>query len=248
MLEKLVELNKRIRCVRAQLKRETVEGDFAHLDARLETRLLMVYIFSGHDLHAAADFLLHRNVLVEAGLEARLHVMERVYLQTPTHQIVNLMNDSRLAVRNFYDMKVACRFVLQLKLFHWLEKQNCEHGVAPSRIQLIRFALSALPDEAPATVVQAVAKPLQGSSRRQRRWLQTFRQSWGARLGRLHVATTMSQAEMQEKAGREDICIQIDVSKLFSKRFQISFLGPDLGPYLGSKFGTPFWGTNSDRK
>ena len=219
----IAELNKRIRCVRAQLKRKTVEGDAAHLNARLETRLLMVYIFSGHDLQAAADFLLHRHVLVEAGLETRLALVERVYLKTPTHEIVNLMNDSCLAVRNLNDMKVACRFVLQLKLFHWLEKQICEHGVAPSRIQLISFALSVLPDEAPATVVQAVAKPLQGSSRRQRKWLQTFRQSWGARLGKLRVATTMSQAEMQEKAGREDICIQNDVSKLFSSRFPISF-------------------------
>lgn len=73
--------------------------------------------------------LLHQHVLVEAGLEARLHVVERGYLQTPTHEIVSLMNDSCLAVRSFYDMKVACRFVLQLRLFHWLERQNCEHGV-----------------------------------------------------------------------------------------------------------------------
>ena len=62
-------------------------------------------------------------------LEARLHVVERGYLQTPTHEIVSLMNDSCLAVRSFYDMKVACRFVLQLRLFHWLERRNCEHGV-----------------------------------------------------------------------------------------------------------------------
>ena len=96
----IAELNKRIRCVRAQLKRKTVEGDAAHLNARLETRLLMVYIFSGHDLQAAADFLLHRHVLVEAGLETRLALVERVYLKTPTHEIVNLMNDSCLAVRN----------------------------------------------------------------------------------------------------------------------------------------------------
>lgn len=73
--------------------------------------------------------LLHQHVLVEAGLEARLHVVERGYLQTPTHEIVSLMIDSCLAVRSFYDMKVACRFVLQLSLFHWLERQNCEHGV-----------------------------------------------------------------------------------------------------------------------
>lgn len=49
----LVALSNRIRCVRAQLKRKAAEGDLAQLDARLEVRLLMVYIFSGHDFHAA---------------------------------------------------------------------------------------------------------------------------------------------------------------------------------------------------
>lgn len=105
---------------------------------RLEVRLLMVYIFSGMTFMQ----LLHRHVLVEAGLEARLHVVERGYLQTPTHEIVSLMNDSCLAARSFYDMKVACRFVLQLRLFHWLERQNCEHGVGVFSPLFLFFFLS----------------------------------------------------------------------------------------------------------
>jgi hypothetical protein len=67
-------------------------------------------------------------------------------------------------------------------------------------LQLVRHALSTLPQEPPLSVVDAVAKPLRGSARRQRKWLQNFRRKWGARLGKLRVATTMSQAELQEKA------------------------------------------------
>ena len=110
------------------------------------------------------------------------------------------MNDSCLADSRHAELKAACRFIIEHRLFQWLKRQNCEQGVAPSRLQLVRHALSTLPQEPPLSVVDAVAKPLRGSARRQRKWLQNFRRKWGARLGKLRVATTMSQAELQEKA------------------------------------------------
>ena len=198
--DEVADLSRRIRNIRARLKRGQKKQSLDELGGKLETCVLMVYIFSGHDLSVAAEYLSQKRQFAGTQLEDRLQAVERVYLQTPTCQIVQLMNDTCLEESRHADMRAACRFRVQFELFEWLRKQNCEHGVAPSRLQLVCHALSTLPSAAPLAIVDAVAKPLRGSARRQRKWLQHFRRKWGARLGKLHLATAMSQVEMQEKA------------------------------------------------
>ena len=63
----------------------------------------------------------------------------------------------------------ACTFIVHRQLCTWLSKQNCEHGVAPSRMQVIRRALSAVPSDCPLEVQACVAAPLRGSARQQRK-------------------------------------------------------------------------------
>ena len=196
----VADLSRRMRNVRAQLKRSQKEESLGELRGKFANCVLMVYIFSGHDLNVAAEYLAQKQLFPGSQIEERLRAVERVYLKTPTCQIVKLMNDSCLADSRHAELKAACRFIIEHRLFQWLKRQNCEQGVAPSRLQLVRHALSTLPQEPPLSVVDAVAKPLRGSARRQRKWLQNFRRKWGARLGKLRVATTMSQAELQEKA------------------------------------------------
>ena len=178
-------------CTRAA-EAKPQEESLGELRGKFANYVLMVYIFGGHDLNVAAEYFAQKQLFAGSQIEERLRAVERVYLKTPTCQIVKLMNDSCLADSRHAELKAACRFIIEHRLFQWLKRQNCEQGVAPSRLQLVRHALSTLPQEPPLSVVDAVAKPLRGSARRQRKWLQNFRRKWGARLGKLRVATTMS--------------------------------------------------------
>ena len=189
----LAEINRRIRNVGARLKRMRKEAAGDPLDSNLATLILMVFVFSGHDFNTAAGYVLARNVVVEADAEDAERVVESVYCRMPTQQITSLMNDSCLSEHCQSFMKEACRFIVQYRLFGWLKEQNCQRGVAPSRAQLIRYALSVLPEEAPPSIQQHVAQPLRGSARMQRKWLQSFRQKWDAKLGKLRVASTVPQ-------------------------------------------------------
>ena len=99
-------------------------------------------------------------------------------------------------------MTAACTFILQRRLYTWLCQQNCKHGVAPSRLQMVRRALALVPLECPLEVQASVATSLRSSARQQRKWLRRFRQVWGARLGVLKNISSLSPQDMQEKAGQ----------------------------------------------
>ena len=108
-----------------------------------------------------------------------------------------------LEQHSFQVLVCTCRYVVELRLWQWLCKQNCEKGVAPSRLQLIRIALSAIPTEAPLQVQQRLRQPLSSSARSQRRWLHRFRRAWGARLGKLQVLHSVPQHMVEEKGESE---------------------------------------------
>ena len=58
------------------------------------------------------------------------------------------------------DQVLAGRYVVEDKLFHWVFAQNTEHGVAPSRSQLVEQALMCVPRQAACpTVRQATLVP-----------------------------------------------------------------------------------------
>ena len=200
----MAEVSRRIRCVQQQLRRRRVQedGQQGFVSPKMASSAIMVYIFSGHDLDMAAQFLLFKLRLAEDCMEDMRCTLERVYTQEPTPQIVDLMNDRCLLTRSMRVMTAACTFILQRRLYTWLCQQNCKHGVAPSRPQMIRRALALVPLDCPLEVQACVAAPLRSSARRQRKWLRRFRQVWGARLGMLKYISSLSVQDMQEKAGQ----------------------------------------------
>ena len=131
----LAEVSRRIRCVQQQLRRRRVQEDAQQgfVSPKMASSAIMVYMFSGHDLDMAAQFLLVKLRLAEDCMEDMRCTLERVYTQEPTPQIVDLMNDRCLLTRSMRVMTAACTFILQRRLYTWLCQQNCKHGVAPQQ-------------------------------------------------------------------------------------------------------------------
>ena len=163
------------------------------LSSKTASAAIMVYVFNGHNLDVAAAFLLFKFHLADDCMEDMRCMVESAYLQEPNSRVVELMNDQCVATRSMRVMTTACTFILHRQLYVWLCKQNCEHGVAPSRTQMIRRALSVVPSDCPVEVQACVEA---------RKWLRRFRRVWGARVGSLQPIATLSVQEMQEKAGQ----------------------------------------------
>ena len=200
----LASLSRRIRGVQRKLRRRRAGDDVGQgvLSSKTASAAIMVYVFSGHNLDVAAEFLIFKFHLTDDCMEDMRCMVENAYLQEPNSRVVELMNDQCVATRSMRVMSTACTFILHRQLYVWLCKQNCERGVAPSRTQMIRHALSVVPSDCPLEVQACVEAPLRGSARRQRKWLRRFRRVWGARVGSLQPISTLSVQEMQEKAGQ----------------------------------------------
>lgn len=200
----LSEVSRRIRCLQRQVRRRRAAADAAQkgeVNPKMAGLAIMVYVFSGHNLDMAAEFLAFKLRLGDDSMEDMRCKFEQVCMQEPVARVVELMNDQCVASRSMQVMTAACTFIVQRQLHAWLREQNCNRGVAPSRAQMIRHALSVVPSDCPLEVQACVGKPLRGSARRQRKWLRRFRQLWGARVGTLQAVSTLSLTEMQEKAG-----------------------------------------------
>ena len=221
------DLTRRIRLLQRRLRRrECSEDDIknGNLAAKTVAVLLAVYVFSGHNLDVAAEFLAFKARPQECCWDALQTTVERTFIRESTGRIVELMNETCLLTWKIRTLSAACLFILQYRLFMWVGLQNSVHGVAPSRAQMIRYALSAIPTDCPLHVQMLVQKPLRGSARRQRKWLQNFRRLWGARLGVLGSLPTMPVMTMQEKAGLKKI------------GFMLPKLGFNATPFFGSRF------------
>lgn len=200
----LVEVSRRIRRLQRQLRRRRAAGvaQKGEVTPKMAGLAIMVYVFSGHNLDMAAEFLAFKLHLGDDSMEDMRCKFEQLYMQEPVPQVVELMNDQCVASRSMRVMAAACTFIVHRQLYAWLREQNCNRGVAPSRAQMIRHALSLVPSDCPLEVQACVVKPLRGSARRQRKWLRRFRQLWGARVGTLQAISTLSVTEMQEKVGQ----------------------------------------------
>ena len=175
-------------------------------------RDLLVFIFSGHDAQVAADFAQgwgRRGCGAAAhAQQAREHLVAEVewaYIRAPLAFIVQLETNP-LEACPMNDVLCASRYVVQHELFQWVERQNVEQGVAPSRRQLVEHALSSVPHTVPEEVRRLVSAVLTGSPRSQRRWLAKFRQRWGARLGKLKLQPCVSIDAMQRWAWAKSRC------------------------------------------
>ena len=163
---------------------------------------LLVYAIANWDCNAAIDFLRGRGqkkwrskllgsaeeaASIVAGVRAAWAERSAAHGHDPT-----LWPD--VSGKNY---RVACRFVLEWKLYGWISVQNCIHGVAPSRSLLVEqvgvlsAGLSAIGCGLATT-----------SARMQRKWLARFRRRWQARIGVLKVQEDVPLELRRSKAGR----------------------------------------------
>ena len=76
----VADLSRRMRNVRAQLKRSQKEESLGELRGKFANYVLMVYIFGGHDLNVAAEYFAQKQLFAGSQIEERLRAVERVYL------------------------------------------------------------------------------------------------------------------------------------------------------------------------
>ena len=135
----LAEVSRRIRCLQRKLRRRRVKEDAQQgfLSPKMASSALMVYVFSGHDLDMAAQFLAFKLRLADDRMEDMRCMFEQVYTQEPTPQIVDLMNDRCLMTRSLRVMTAACTFILQRRLYNvalstklqaWSGSQQASNG------------------------------------------------------------------------------------------------------------------------
>ena len=175
-------------------------------------RSLAVYVLAGHSSSVAVDFMSGRgwrhcqsgksfDPPGQSRVPTLTEEVERAFLQAPISGLVALAQDP-LKHFEFEDLLCAHKYVMEHRLFSWIKVQNQEKGVAPSREQICSQALDFIPAEAPDEVRFHVSALLQGSPRKQRKWLARFRKRWGAKLGVLRPRDDVPLALRKLKAAQ----------------------------------------------
>ncbi|CAK9050630.1 DDE-1 domain-containing protein, partial [Durusdinium trenchii] len=94
---------------------------------------------------------------------------------------------------------VALRFIVELQLLSWVQFQNYECGVAPSRKMLLDHAQSCAPKDLPPSLTARLLRPFK-TARSQRKALAAFRMKHRCKLGKLRSEAPIPLAEKQDKA------------------------------------------------
>ena len=128
---------------------------------------MLVYIFSGHCSNTAADFASGRGwrpgASAAAATEEQLAAVEWAYIRMPTSVLVDLELEPFKMVGQ-RDVYCAAKYVLEHRLMAYVEVQNTEHGVAPSRAQMVDVALTSIPATAPLCVKERLGVLVRGRS------------------------------------------------------------------------------------
>ena len=197
------------RCKRAQASRAAAEellgpDGRARRCASDSLMCMLVYIFSGHCSQTAADFVRGRGwrpgLSDLAEQEEIVADVEWAYIGMPTVTLVDL-ELAPLTLVSKKDVLCAAQYVLERRLAAYVEVQNIQHGVAPSREQLVECATSSIPSAAPADVQHRLLSLVQGNPRKERKYLAKFRLRWNAKYACLRVQDNVDIAERREKAG-----------------------------------------------
>ena len=208
-------LSRKIRNVSRQCKRRAPQAGLRDLSGELEqlgTRRcatdslmsMLIYILAGHSSCAAADFVCgrgwRRSLPPPKQQDDLAAEVEWTYIGMPTSVLVDLeMDPLELVCKK--DLLVAARYVVEHRLAAWVEVQNVEHGVAPSRAQMVQYAVASVPSAAPLEVQNHVRSLLQGTARKERKYLANFRSRRNAKYGSLRVEDAVDVAERRQKVG-----------------------------------------------
>ena len=158
--------------------------------------------------------------------------IEWAYIRAPLEDIVMLETKPQ-ELCSWQDLVAGTRFIVEHMLFAWLQRQNVEQGLAPSRSQLVEQALANIPTLTPEDVKSYLNTVLASSDRSQRRWLAKFRRRWGGSSRHFealqHFAFEGEAEQGSERRPRTPKCRFVSISKGL-------FLGPPGGPKFRSVF------------
>ena len=201
--EQLAALCRKVRNLQRRKRRLDAAGGAAEVAAPAQAPAVrlaqLVYVLADYSQATAAHFL--------RGWGRR---RQQNGVAPADRQLADLLEDVVWATRSqtgeavssfsVKDQVLAGRYVVEDKLFHWVFSQNTEHGVAPSRSQLVEQALMCVPARMCAEAQGKLRALLSGKPRAQRKWLARFRARWGARLGALRAQNVLPMEQMQMKA------------------------------------------------
>jgi hypothetical protein len=153
-------VRRRVRSLRQRERREEAKqrkvAASAYLgEIKTPDVALMVFVLAGHDAAVAADFFRgrgrgsdpsFRNDALDLGdLSADI---EWAYTHTEVDRLVDLL-ETPVASKKASRVEKASRYVVKHKLFQYTVHQNCEVGVAPSRVQYVEQAMALVPKDTP---------------------------------------------------------------------------------------------------
>lgn len=234
---------RRKRAIAATPSRQDPEAS-SQFSATQSRQGLMVYVLAGHSAPVAVDFMLGRGrpqsrrrckAAVSTDVEKLRGDVEQAFLDAPNSALSMLVADP-LNHFEFDDLLSVNKYLMEHRLYSWIYVQNYEHGVAPSRAQIMAQALLCIPAQAPEQVRALLSEFLTGAPRKQRRWLARFRARWGARVGVLRSQEEVPIAVRKQKAGKKRAGVEICFFKSMVRAcFQIRFLGPQFGIQFNHK-------------
>lgn len=198
-LQDLADVNRRLKSVRSRLKRRCADAlPEEEVPAPFARQALLIFIWSLNSFAIAAFYLKAR----------AFPNLEDVQVEDMVTNLVSSCPRDVLARWSIQpphrDVYKACVFIIGYRLWKWLEEQNIVKGVAPPRRLFVREALAFIPEGLPEAVEQRLRRPLVGSDRAQRKFVQRFRATWKARIGSLPVCSLLPVDALQEKARGEN--------------------------------------------
>lgn len=102
------------------------------LSAKTLSLLIAVYVFSGHDMDVAVEFLAWRARPQEFGRDVLESSVRGAFMREPTCRIVELMNNTCLSTWKMRLLPAACLFTLHFR-YIWLGAQEWLHPVCKWR-------------------------------------------------------------------------------------------------------------------
>ena len=91
------------------------------------------------------------------------------------------------------------RYAIEHKLFLWVVKQNCDHGVAPQNRQLFAEAVKSVLIALPDAVGEKLKNFFLGNTRHLRRWAVEFRERWCIKRGSLRSGENLDPHVLQSR-------------------------------------------------
>ena len=220
--KELAELNRQIRNLAKRCKR--AEGKaFERRPAKLSRtssarrrcpassrKCMMVYVLAGCSSPVAVDFALGRGwrrrrpCAKEGGGDAEVKnkltsEIESAFASLPLSGLVALDLDP-VAHFELCDLLCAHKYIMEHRLHEWISTLNCCQGVAPSRAQVVAELPGCISIHAPAEIRERLCRCVQGTARKQRRWLARFRKRWQIGYRMLKVQDQLPFEEKRQKA------------------------------------------------